>query len=485
VDRKSFRAPNTPAVYQRIRFDWLQRLLSVIKGYDQDITWLAAWAPYMGWKAATLGTLFAAAIELGGEDGDSVFDTLVLSARGEHEIGTMGRHVTTGLLRASRVEGWNVIEQLLLAGQRQEGLRQVILETVDQAHPDAFTRMVRLILNHNLTRFSATIRAADVWFGMDWESGDKRIVDDTLQKVMCFLEDREAQKQALEGEDTHAIYLALWTLAFKDVVPAWKAASQLLNDSSVEKRFVATHFLGFLGITNSQEALLSTLEDDDLRVVARALIGLRRHWDENLGKTDFFEKIERVVTRIPVKKLALEPIVWPWIKLSIDRQAVTKTLLWSLGSRSPKRLIPYLSMMNPGTRALFAEKLIDMPRQDTEVRDALFSLIGDRSHWVREQALSGFEKHRVDEQGAIQLEGLLNRKAGDLRRGVLSILVNQKDESVIDTVKRLLEKPNLQQRLAGLGLLRLMVEAERNSGRCRDIAARYQLNRTQLKLQLF
>ena len=40
----------------------------------------------------------------------------------------MGRHVTRGLLSASNTQGWQFIENLLLAAQRQEGLRQVILE---------------------------------------------------------------------------------------------------------------------------------------------------------------------------------------------------------------------------------------------------------------------------------------------------------------------------------------------------------------------
>jgi len=57
------------------------------------------------------------------------------------------------------------MEKFLLAAQRQEGLRQVILETVDEAHPDAFRRMLRLILDNELLRFSATLRAMDVWFG--------------------------------------------------------------------------------------------------------------------------------------------------------------------------------------------------------------------------------------------------------------------------------------------------------------------------------
>jgi hypothetical protein len=153
------------------RRHWFQQLISVVDGYDQDLEWFAAWTPYLHYYAAdTLGILFAAAINQNDALGQTIFDSLLASANGNHEIGAMGRHVTRALLIANREDGWDFIERLLLAAQRQEGLRQTILETIDEAHPIAFRRMVRLIVEHNLTRFSATIRALDVWFGFGLES---------------------------------------------------------------------------------------------------------------------------------------------------------------------------------------------------------------------------------------------------------------------------------------------------------------------------
>jgi hypothetical protein len=50
-----------------------------------------------------------------------------------------------------------MMEKALLAAQRQEGFRQSILETVDEAHPHAFRRMLRLIAEHDLARFSSVV----------------------------------------------------------------------------------------------------------------------------------------------------------------------------------------------------------------------------------------------------------------------------------------------------------------------------------------
>jgi len=102
-----------------------------------------------------LGLLLAAAVDAGGPEGEKVFEILKESATNQHEIGSMGRHVTRALLVCSKPEAWEFTRKLLLAAQRQEGLRQVILEAVDEAHPTAFKRMLKLILDNNLIRFAA------------------------------------------------------------------------------------------------------------------------------------------------------------------------------------------------------------------------------------------------------------------------------------------------------------------------------------------
>jgi HEAT repeat protein len=479
--RKAFRAPNSPDVSQWIRFHWLQNLAQAVGGYEQDIAWFAAWAPYLRWWGApdALGILFSAAIDAGDRDGDTVFDILVASAQGEHEVGSMGRHVTRGLLVASRSEGWDFIEKLLLAAQRQEGLRQAILETVDEAHPEAFCRMLRLILEHDLTRFSATIRAADVWFGLGWTAAGAHAVKETIQQALYFLQDSAAREQALQADDHQALYLALWALAFEDVTAAVEPAARLLNDPCVERRFVATHLLGYIGLDSSRSALLSALEDDDLRVTVRALNALSCP-DESLARTDLFERTERVLERLPRRKRELEPIAWPWFKLTADPKTATATLMQSLGNRSPKRLIPHLSLMDANDRAAVVRQLVARHRRDAEVRDTLLSLVGDRSRWVREQALQALPGHSITEQEAADLEGLLTRKAGDLRRGVLGLLLGQTDRAALASAERLLGASHAQQRLAGLDLLYQMTQNERSLDRCRMLAAQFRASRQTL-----
>ena len=474
TDRRSFRAPHTPRTTRPLRGSWLVRLLSVTEDYEQDVTWFAAWAPYLGWYApSVLGLLFAAAIDLGDAQGDHVFETLRAAASGEHEFSIMGRHVPRAFLTASRPDGWEFIENLLLAAQRQEGLRQTILETIDEAHPEAFRRILRLILDHNLARFSATVRAANVWFGFQWDSVQARSVNQHLEQVLHLLEEPSAQAMALEAGDGKAVYTALWCMAFRDAIAVVEPATRLLQDPSVERRFAATHLLAQLGLVGSLEALLPALEDGDLRVVARALQAFQCPLSARIEESDLFERVEGVLARLPKRKKTLAPVLWPWMTLPADPQAAASVLINSQGDRPLGRLTSYLPVMSAGDRGRVTEKLAKSQRLDSETREILVALVGDRSRWVREQALQAIAKTGIGETEAVQLEGLLNRKAGDLRRGVLSLLLNQKDRLALASAERLLASANASQRLAGLDLLRQMAEAQRMRARCRESAQQH------------
>ena len=324
--RKAFRLrgvgdTTTPA--QRM---WLSQLVNILGAYrEKDVEWLAAWAPYLGqgYAAQPLGILFAAAIDAGTAQGEQVFETLVASARGDHPTGAMGRHVSTGLLVASRPDGWECVEKLLLAAQREEGLRQVILETVDEAHPHAFRRLLRLILDHDLTRFSATVRAANVWLGFCWDVDQACAVRDALAMALRLLEDPEARREALTAPEPLAAYLALWATAFEDAQGAIAQARPLLCDPDPERRLIAAHLLGQLALGPAREALLPLLDDPDLHVALCAFQGCGAQVGPGNGcgaqvgacpqTPDLFERLERLLARLDGQKAAAEGAAWPWL----------------------------------------------------------------------------------------------------------------------------------------------------------------------------
>ena len=473
--RKPFRAPGHPETLITRRINWVLQLLGVIGPYQQGVAWFAAWAPHVAhfMAADNLGILFAAAMDAGGSEGEEVFQILCASGRNEHEVGGMGRHVTRALLSANRPDGWHFVENMLLAAQREEGLRQTILETVDEAHPQAFRQMLKLILDRNLARFSATVRAFDTWLGYQWDAVSSGVVNKTIEKMLLYLEDATARAIALKDKDAEQVYLALWSHAFDDAVAAVAPATELLKHPAAEHRFVATHLLAQLGLLSSQKNLLMPLEDLDLRVATRALQLFQHGADSRVQKADLFERLEKLLPRYPEKTEKLKAIMWPWTEYSISRELVANTLPQNLGERAPTRLIPYLGHMGTYNRVSVMGTLASQQKWDTAIRETLFALVGDPSRQVREAALRHLANCQITAAEAGSIEKLLDRKSGDLRRGALTLLTRQSDAETLASADRLLASKSQPERLAGLELLRLLVEKNRCPAEARSRANAY------------
>lgn len=487
-DRKGFRAPGDEAIVAQARWRFVAQIVEDLGGYDPSPAWLAAWAAYLSEyrSADSVGILLAAAIDRGGPQGQEVYDTLIGTINRMHPIGAMGRHVTRALLVASKPEGWDAIEKLLLAAQRQEGLRQSILETVDEAHPDAFRRMLHLIREHDLLRFSSVVRAAMVWFGMSEqtnESGSR--FKKAFDLVLNYFDDPDARARAIAKGKGDELYLALWVAGYEDAVQAVPLAAGLLKDKDIERRYLAVLFLDALQLTTSRQALRAALDDADLRIALRAFDGLR-HVDidvsdeEPTGDGTLFDPLVRLIERVPAKATDLKPIGPEKDEITADARELIDALPEYLGQRSPEVLLPYLPRMTGYVRAQVIEKLAALKPLRAEVRELVFDAIGDRDGTVREAALEAVKKLTLTADEAERVEGLLTRKGAELRGQVLSLLARQKADAALASADRLLAAKNAQVRSAGLELLRQMVAGKKAVAGCRERAAAYRADHAKL-----
>jgi hypothetical protein len=486
-ERQAFRAPGNRAAVRTYRQHCITRLLENLRGYEQDVTWLAAWAPHLfRWGTQHTVPVLAAALDAGGDTATEVREILMASARGEHPVGIMGRHVTGALLGASQPEGWEFIERMLLAAQREEGLRQVILESIDEAHPVAFRRMVGLILEKDLLRFSATLRAVDVWFGFQLEVVDAKLARSVLEQVHRLLDDPSARAAALNGADPRAAYLALCCMAFEDAPATVDPARRLLSEGAPELRYAAAQLLAQLGLHEARAALVPALDDPELRVALVAFSGLsslETSYDDEGEPVpqetlpELFEAFTRLVQRAPKKEKVVSDLIWPGQELLCDQATVAGELLDTLGTRSPAELIPFIPLMEPYTRSRAVERLAKAKggAAKAAIRDTLLALAGDAAQGVREEALKALSKGRLDPGEAPKLEKLLTRKAADLRRGVLTVLLAQQDEQALASAQRLSAAKSAEQRVAGLELLGQLAQKERAVTECRALAAAYRV----------
>ncbi|HUI35928.1 MAG TPA: hypothetical protein VLZ04_00425, partial [Gaiellaceae bacterium] len=488
LSRRPFRCPASPATLADTRGRWLLNTTLLVGEYDADIRWVAERAAHLGsWSgAADIGWLLAGAMNVGDSTANEVQDILTASALGEHATGQMGRHVTQALMSCGRPQAWEFVEKLLLAAQRQEGLRQAILESVDEAHPQAFRRMLRLILDENLSRFSSVVRAADTWFGFMWDGASGVKLDSLLERVLLFLEDPAARAAALEESDAETVYLALWSIAFDDVDAAIAPASALLAAPSAEVRFVATHFLVQTIWTDALPPLVGVLADPDLRVASRALDMFQTDLTAAVDGERLFAQIEQLLARVPKRAQTLEALVWPWWKRKLERPYIASALAANASAVAGERLLPYVPDLDPYARASFIRRAAGISRQwdapasraprralSAAERTVALDLLGDASADVRGAACDAMRDLPVKGDEVDRLIDLFGRKPGDLRNGALTRLRTLPDAELLAAADRLLVDASDLRRLAGLELLRDAWEARRAAAEIRARVERY------------
>ncbi|WP_459557931.1 DUF4132 domain-containing protein [Lacunimicrobium album] len=482
--RRPFRTSH-PGLRKFARNEWLTRFVSVFGQYPHDPKFIATWGGYLN-GGSTSGTFLAAIINAGGERGSEVRQILMESASGEHEKGMMGRHVVEGMLQCNDPSCWEFIEKMLLAAQRSEGLRQTILERVDEGHPEAFVRMLRLILDENLVRFPAVVRAADVWFGMMWDSASAGVIKKDLERVLSYFEDEKARKKGLKGT-AQDLYFALWVAAFRDEQGAMKEAETFFKDKDVERRYAALLLVSQLQHGGAYQLMTRLVDDPDLRVADLAICSLLsvsggssyhpfHHREDEPGliaelnafdKKGLFERVEGMLAKYP-KNSKQQAIVFPWRVHTLKVQEPALLMANVIEDRPLTRLLPYIDLFESYSRGRVIGKLASQKKWDTQTRDAMFRLVGNSSSYARDAALKGLEKCTMTADEAEKLEEMLSRKSADLRRGVMGILLKQSDKVLMSSMSRLIGAKSQEMRQSGLELMRQSVEQNRLVESCRE-----------------
>lgn len=497
--RKAFRAPNNPAATAESRFDWVEQLIRQFKPYKPEaltLSWLAAWAQHaFSYHSDIAVPLLIAAIDAGGKEGNEVFDILYQTVTREHPIGIMGDHVIKTLLGANREDGWQLMEKTLLAAQRQEGLRQSIVQNIDCAHPSAFVRMLRLILDKDLIRFSSVARSVNVWLGLMWDSVSAKVLTENVQAILKMVESAAERQKGLASSEPETVYRALWASAFEDAAAAIPLAAKLLSAKSDEIRFVAALVLTMIGLKESEQANIVALEDSNLHVAMMAAVSSEGlSLNEDAEEANFsgpledelptgpkvFEAYERLYNRLPEKPQKLKAIVWPWTERKVERSMIAGRLLNALGDLPPTRMLPYMKGLDVWEQRTIIELLAAQKKWDTLTRSTLFDLVGHASADVRSAAFGAIEKQTLKDDEWTKIESFLSRTAADLRNGCIQLILKGSDKEALASASRLATAGDRSKRLAGLEVYRRLAEGARCRKACQEQAAVYRSQQKKL-----
>ncbi|WP_430644978.1 DUF5724 domain-containing protein [Agromyces sp. GXS1127] len=443
--RRAYRSPD-PAHSGPARFADLSRLLVHAAEYPRPLAWHAEWMVHLG-DHIPLGGVLAAAID----DGDTAIRmTLVDSVHARHPISGPTTQAHAALLASGDPANWETVAALLRAAGRAEGLRQSILEASDLAHPSAFARILDVVLEHDLSRFAGTVRAAGVWVGDGFDVRRSKDVAAALRSIRAHLDAPPTARDLLVADAADA-YLGLWTLAMRDAPATVPVAAELLRSPAERTRLAAARILADLAIPAAGAALAPALDDESLAVYAAAADAWPpQFWAPKEASPDL-EPAVRTSLEHRVRTLGRSREV----PIGIVGERPTK-----VGSARAADVIvthtPAEALEPEVLQAASADGRYHAARKygadPIAHRAPLFSLLDDRSGQVRgvaQEALGGLTDLTDDE--VARLEAALSRKSADVRTTAIRLLGAQSPDRLAATVARL-SAGTADQRRAGTEL---------------------------------
>lgn len=373
--------------------------------------------------------------------------------------------------------------KLLLAARLQEGLRQAIVETMDEGAPESFIYLLNVIRENNLQRFASVKRGMAVATGLGETEAPDRITDKFFDYVALFLENPEEVKKGIESESAILVYLALWSLAFFNVdnlkipiaglienAPSYKVDAAMLVLSLIQDPTLCRSLVS--------DAIHSRSEDHDIMAGAVPLylnsyelhIGwygdpspmppLERYFNSREEAEMDFNILCGLLLSMKGNE-TFNPYVFPWIAMSLSRGEIAdrlvKIALLLDSQEYIDIVIDFAGYMEPYERAGAIKYLLQHPNSEKMI-DFAVSSMGDRGEQAREVACEAVERlhlmGRLKETHYATMEDLLRLKASNMRVSIISILSSLPDKEANVCARRLLSDKSADRRLAALDMIK-------------------------------
>ncbi len=429
------------------QIDTSQQWLEQTKNYDQPLEWFAEYAAYNWSFGHNLTHLFVADIDLGNP---AVFNIMLAAAKNEHPVAIMGDTVVESLLRANQTEGWEIIEKTLLAAQRQEGLRQSIFNQIGSAHPTALKRMLGVILEHDLLRFSSSVQWAQGFLPLVPPEPTPKVLENSLKDFIARLENQEtnhAVAQDLKATPTlQDLYLALYCLAFVNLETAQSLALPWLKHPDAKYRFLALHGLAILDAANLQ----TMITDPDDLVALKAHQMATMSTDSLAAREASFGLLEDFLRRFPNPIKLAAPESW-LPDMTLEPSQIAAEMYHLLDETQIALILPYKHLLEPWTLRQLIEALTKKTPWAAETRGIVVEALTHKDNYLREKAFEVMQSSqvRLEEAEFVPLEKQLSRKTASVRQSTIELILAQPAEFASASATRLKATKTPEQKKAG------------------------------------
>lgn len=478
--RRSFRRPNDPETTQLRQLNFIIGMMTSASKHPFSLKESVRYQNLLPYNPE-MAFVWAEAINQGD---DELYEYMIDIMTGDAENGQVSRNLIKALLLSEKPEAWEAVGKLLLAAQRQEGLRQTILETLDETSIGAMKYMVDLVLEHNLIRFSAVVRALDTWAGFNWDAEKVSTVKRFMELAQRYLNEPELIEKAIKSKDNAEVYMSLWALGVHDIDRCKVYLDDLYKSGKTDKKVLVLYFVSQTEIGEwfrefGSEAIME--KERELIYWGLQLLGSLRKEVVDMDKQ--FNRMMEIYYGMSEKEIVFSGKVFSWMTFVFKKELVGNRMILLTDVKDKAKMEKLLALfpdMPVSNRERLAEKILNKFYgywgRDTKAkpskfeRDFAFSVLRDRSEVIRNSAFRALRRSTISEKELEVFEGLLNRKSADFRQQVIELILKRPMNEQLASAGRLVQAGNVDQRLAGLDLLNHLNKNEINAKEVKAMA---------------
>lgn len=416
------------------------------------------------------------------QQNDDVLQALKEIIYGDNNTALLTREMIKGMLLCHREEAYSIIGDLLIAARLQEGLRQSIVESMDEGTLSATTHLLQVIIDHNLIRYSSVVRAIDVWTGLTLEAEQARVTKKVITYIQDALTNPDLRQKWLQSDNLNKMYTSLWASAVIEEEDLPALVVQVMKEGDTHHKIIAQSML-----SQSQNDLLkysiasNYLNETNLELQYFLLANYpyecyfsynwNRKTNQYTSKIEFEripeleEKAERrrqfaffrtMLENAPKKEITIHSRAFTGMEITYSADSIVQKMLYltayDMDQELIKQLIEWKEWYNADTRGNILDCYTTDPANPTQ-REYIFACMSDKSMSNREKALTRISSLKLVPEEIEKVEAILKLKTGSLRQGAIKLLLTLEGDKLEASLDRLLASKSEWQRVGGMEII--------------------------------
>ncbi|OAB45740.1 DUF4132 domain-containing protein [Paenibacillus antarcticus] len=392
---------------------------------------------------------------------------------GDNQTALLTHGMIKGIFMSHQSDLYVMMGELLTAARLQEGLRQSIVERMDEGTLEANLYMLKVIIDQGYIRYSSVVRALGVWTGMGLESANQRVAGQLIEGAYLVLSDESVRTSWLSSDNANHVYLSLWATAVYEERDLFRGIKHLMEHGALYQKIIAQYVL-----VNSEnrdvryEIARQYLDatDPELQywILSNYSYDYFRNWGEEEASVTIvhtsvledknerrreFEQLKGMFLAMTNKEISGPSKVLDFAHIHYTPDLPVRKMLYLTAYDMDSEWIATIITLKDRLSADMRGELLSLFMKDTDhsaQREFIFSSLSDKSMLNREKALDKAKKLTLSDEELRLIEGLLKLKTGSLRQSAIELLLRQPEANVKSSLNRLLQGKSELQRLAAL-----------------------------------